>query len=118
MRAHAAITVSGPRDEIQRRWTEAEHRHSDASDATVTFRDAPGDRGTEIHADLGSGGPRTSAALARVKDELRRFKQVIETGEVSRSDAVPDGERVQRKLRSRPAQPIADDELAAVVGGR
>jgi hypothetical protein len=55
--------------------------------------------------------------LARAKDDLRRFKQLVETGTIQRSDAAPDGERVERKLRQRPAAPAAESELQE-VGGR
>ncbi len=84
--------------------------------------DAPGDRGTEIHVDLEgstSGGKLGevvqklvgSAPLAKVKDDLRHFKQRVETGEVPRSDGSPEGERAERKLKQRPAQPLEDSEL-------
>jgi len=41
----------------------------------------------------------------QLRDDLRRFKQVIETGEVVRSDGSPDGMITQRLFRQRPAQP-------------
>jgi uncharacterized membrane protein len=89
MSSKAAITVHRPRDEVQRLWTTAEYRphHIEEADAAVTFKDAPGDRGTEIHVELRGGGrlrvPRAfgGAALSNVKDDLRRFKQHVETGE-------------------------------------
>jgi uncharacterized membrane protein len=125
MRSKAAITVNHPRDEVERLWRSAEHRPSyiAESDAAVTFKDAPGDRGTEIHVSLESTGPggklgdlvaKVSGgqpALARVKDDLRRFKQLAETGVIARSDGVPEGETVARKLKQRPAQPLDDAEL-------
>jgi hypothetical protein len=49
--------------------------------------------------------------LAKVKDDLRRFKQHVETGEIPRSDASPEGERAERKLKQRPAQPLREGEL-------
>ena len=128
MGSKAAITVNRPRAELQRIWSSSEHRpqYIADADAAVTFRDAPGDRGTEIHVDLGSG---TSAGglgaivrkltgaepLARVKDDLRRFKQHVETGEIPRSDGTPEGERVDRKLKQRPAQPLTDEERKEVL---
>ena len=42
----------------------------------------------------------------QVEDDLRRFKQVIETGEVVRSEGTPEGHRARRQLRQRPARPI------------
>jgi uncharacterized membrane protein len=84
---------------------------------SVRFVQAPGDRGTEIHLDLryaAPGGP-LGAAVAKlfgeeprqqVKDDLRRFKQVMETGEVVRSDGSPEGQTARRNLRQRPAHPL------------
>ena len=123
MRAHAAITVHRSREEVERLWR-SEHPPSeiDRAGAAVRFADAPGDRGTEIHVDLerelpggrlGEIGAKLAGRypLAKVKDDLRRFKAHVETGEVPRSDATPEGERVERKFKQRPAQPLAADEL-------
>jgi uncharacterized membrane protein len=87
--------------------------------------DAPGDRGTEIHVALErepSGGKLGEAMqklvgsepLAKVKDDLRRFKQRVETGVIARSEATPEGELAERKLKQRPAQPLAESELEKV----
>src|SRR5829696_8335927 len=94
----AAITVHHSRDEIERLWRE----HSPVEDADVTFADAPGDRGTEIHVELKGG---SAAPRAKLKDQLRRFKQQIETGQIPRSEGTPEGEAVERKFKQRPAQP-------------
>ena len=122
----AAVTVYRSREEVQRLWQDSEHRpeYIQATDAAVTFKDAPGDRGTEIHVDLeknGSGGigelvqKLTGAApLAKVKDDLRRFKQHVETGVIPRSDGTPEGEVAERKLKQHPAQPLDDAELERV----
>lgn len=65
---------------------------------TVTFLPAPGDRGTEVHVELRykpPAGP-LGAAIAKlfgkepgqqILSDLRRLKQVLETGEVMHSDA-------------------------------
>jgi uncharacterized membrane protein len=118
MTSKAAITVHRSRDEVQRLWSSSEYGPAfiGATEAAVTFKDAPGDRGTEIHVELGSAGnPVTSllrgAPLAKVKDDLRRFKQHVETGEIPRSDGVPEGELAERKLKQRPAQPLEESEL-------
>jgi hypothetical protein len=111
MNSKAAITVRRSRDEIQQLWSSSEHRPQSLE--SVVFKDAPGDRGTEIHIEVGRGR-RTRAALAKAKDGLRRFKQQVETGEIPRSDAAPEGERVERKLKQRPAQPLKDSELEEV----
>ena len=69
-----------------------------ANAGTVRFRPAPGNRGTEVHVALRYDPPGgvVTAALAKlfreepnqqVYDDLRAFKQVLETGEVIRSDA-------------------------------
>jgi hypothetical protein len=129
MHLKTAITVGRPRGEVERRWAELAAQRPSITDAgaTVAFRDAPGDRGTEIHIQLSDAvgdhrpGPLRALAgampLARAKDDLRRFKQLVETGTIQRSDAAPDGERVERKLRQRPAAPAAESELQE-VGGR
>jgi uncharacterized membrane protein len=119
-----AITVNRPRDEVQRLWLSPERRPEYIADsgATVTFKGAPGDRGTEIHVDLGDeGGGLGGVAkrltgngpppLAKIKDDLRRFKQLVETGTIARSDGAPEGELAERKLKQRPAQPLERDEL-------
>jgi uncharacterized membrane protein len=124
MGTRAAITVNKSREEVQRLWESSEHRpaYITGADAAVTFVDAPGDRGTEIHVDLEKSGPggrlgeivqklAGSAPLAKVKDDLRRFKQVAETGVIPRSDGTPEGELAERKLKQRPAQPLDEAEL-------
>lgn len=116
----AAITVYRAREETERLWRSPEFGPPYAAEAgaAVSFTDAPGGRGTEIRVDLDAhaGGGRlseivqrlvTSASLAKVKDDLRHFKQLVEAGEIARSDGAPDGERLERKLRQRPAQPVA-----------
>ena len=121
MASRAAITVHRPPEEVRRMWHTGEYPHEyvDGINAAVTFRDAPGDRGTEIHVQpergTGLGGLvqklRRSVSLAKVMDDLRRFKQLVETGEVARSEGVPEGERAERKLKQRPAQPLHESEL-------
>src|SRR5829696_142747 len=111
MTSKAAVTVNRPHEEVRSLWGDPdwvrEHR------ASVRFEDAPGDRGTEIHVVLeppSLAGRLTGSALAEVKNELRRFKQRVETGEIPRSDGTPEGERVGRKFKQRPAQPLSSDE--------
>ncbi|WP_345630820.1 SRPBCC family protein [Rugosimonospora acidiphila] len=82
----------------------------------VSFAPAPGGRGTEVRVELDFSPPagRLGAAVAKLfgehpyqqaRDDLRRFKQVIETGEVTRSDASPDGLNARRQLAQRPGRP-------------
>jgi uncharacterized membrane protein len=84
---------------------------------SVRFADAPGGRGTEVHVELRFDPPGgvVGAAFARllgehpdqqIRDDLRRFKQVLETGEVVRSEGSPEGVHGIRQLRQRPAQPV------------
>ncbi|TDC81053.1 SRPBCC family protein [Micromonospora sp. KC606] len=83
----------------------------------VRFVPAPGDRGTEVRVELGYAPPagRLGRAVAKlfgeepeqqVRDDLRRFKQVLETGEVVRSDASPEGITLRQQFLQRPAQPL------------
>jgi uncharacterized membrane protein len=126
MSSRTAITVHRSREEVQRLWSSSDHRprRTDRAKVRVTFKDAPGDRGTEIHVDLGAGGlvvrlPEVvqsvvaTVPLAKVKDDLRHFKQLVETGEIPRSDAVPEGERFERKFKQRPAQPLERQQAGA-----
>ena len=127
MSQQAAITVLRSREEVQRLWQSPEYRteYIHDADAAVTFKDAPGDRGTEIHVDLeesARGGKlgemvqkvAGTEPLAKAKDDLRRFKQLVETGEIARSEGRPEGEKVEGKLKPRPAQPLDDAELEKV----
>jgi hypothetical protein len=105
----ATITVLRPREELERLWREHEPLEG------ATFKDAPGDRGTEIQVDVESGGVLKKLTgddpRAKAMDALRRFKAFVETGEVPRSDATPEGELAERKLKQRPAQPLDESEL-------
>ena len=122
MTVKAAITVNKPVSEVQERWRDPELRpeYVEASDAGVRFGAAPGDRGTEIHVELDAGGRlerlmqkvQPSDPRAKVMDDLRRFKQVVETGVVTRSEGQPEGERAETTVKPRPAQPLSEDELA------
>ena len=84
---------------------------------SVDLSPAPGARGTEVrvHLSYSVPGGRAGRAVARllgeephqqVEDDLRRFKQVIETGQVVRSDGSPEGHSASRQLFQRPAQPV------------
>lgn len=84
---------------------------------TVRFADAPGGRGTEVRVEIryeppgGAAGQAVARLLGehpdqQVHDDLRRFKQVMETGEVVRSEGSPEGVRAMRQVRQRPARPV------------
>jgi uncharacterized membrane protein len=71
-------------------------------EGSVRFDQAPADRGTEVHVDLRYDAPggKAGAAVAKlfgeeptqqIGDDLRRLKQVLETGEVVRSDGSLEG---------------------------
>lgn len=89
-----------------------------ASTGTVHFAPAEGDRGTVIRVDLRYHSPRrrVGGALAKIfgadpgtqlDNDLRRFKQVMETGEVVHSDA-----SIHRGRH--PARPPSLEELEAL----
>lgn len=82
---------------------------------SVRFGPAPGGRGTEVvvELDFDVPGGRLAELVAKmlgeepvleVEDDLRRFKQVMETGEIIRSEGSPDGTRPH--VKQRPAQPL------------
>jgi uncharacterized membrane protein len=84
---------------------------------SVSFKPAPGDRGTEIRLDMRYAAPGgvVGATVAKLlgeapdqqaSDDLRRFKQIVETGIVVRSDGTPEGTNTRRLLHQRPAQPL------------
>jgi hypothetical protein len=121
MSVRAVITVLREPDEVERLWRSSEFRpeYIASTDASVRFAKAPGDRGSEITVEL-EGPSRIGQAVgkltgsdprAKVKDDLRRFKQHVETGVIPRSEGSPSGEALERKLKQRPAQPLKDSEL-------
>ena len=86
-----------------------------ANRGRVRFIDAPGDRGTEVHVDLEYAPPLgpLGAMVAQLfgeepaqqtADDLRRFKQLIETGRVVSSEATVE----DRRVRQRAAQPLSE----------
>jgi uncharacterized membrane protein len=92
----------------------------------VLFLPAPGGRGTEVHVALDYRIPRgvVGKAVARwfgeepsqqLDDDLRRFKQVMETGEVVRSDGAPRGNQAREEFPQHPAHPLTDDERAEAL---
>ena len=91
-----------------------------AHHGSVVFRDAPGDRGTEVHLELAFEPP--AGAIGRsigrmfqavpeqsLKNDLRRLKQIMETGEIVHSDAsIHEGPH--------PARPSAPEEAPLTEG--
>ncbi|KAA0941940.1 MULTISPECIES: SRPBCC family protein [Streptomyces] len=88
----------------------------------VRFVPAPGDRGTELRVtlryDLPGGAVGKAAARyfgeephQQLDDDLRRFKQIAETGEVVRSEGAPGGKRARGEFPQHPARPLTENEL-------
>jgi uncharacterized membrane protein len=102
----------------------------DGADVTnegrVEFMAAPGGRGTELHVNISYSMPagKLGEAVARyfgedphqqLDDDLRRLKQILETGEVVRSEGAPGGKRARQEFPQHPAQPLTDSEYAKEV---
>jgi uncharacterized membrane protein len=92
----------------------------------VRFVPAPGGRGTEVHVTLSYEMPGGALGKAAAKyfgeepsqqldDDLRRFKQVLETGEVIRSDGAPRGKQAREEFPQHPARPLTDEERKEVL---
>ena len=84
----AAITVNRSREDVEGRWRAERPSELGGIAGPVTFRGAPGERGTEIHVEV------DDKQLAKAKDGLRRFKQLVEVGEIVRSESAPEAERM------------------------
>jgi uncharacterized membrane protein len=87
-----------------------------ASEGSVRFVAAPGDQGTEVHVALDYAPPAGALGAAVAKlfgeepnqqlaDDLRRFKQLVETGEIARSDGSPRGTRTADLVHQDAARP-------------
>jgi hypothetical protein len=108
VRVSESITINDSLERVEERWSNLEsmpeslrrcQRTSGGGDerAVVELRHAPGGRGTEVRIEMDyvPRGGALGAALARVlggdptgqvRQDLRRFKQIIETGEVVLSE--------------------------------
>jgi uncharacterized membrane protein len=85
----------------------------------VEFRSAPGDRGTEVHVYLSLRPPagRIGRAIAmimgedpeqQIREDLRRFKMLMEAGEIATIDGQPSG---RRSLKIRTLQPFDRESI-------
>jgi uncharacterized membrane protein len=94
-------------------------------EGVVRFVPAPGDRGTEVHVELRYAPPAGALGVAiakisgqapeqQVAADLRRLKQLLETGQVVRSEATVGG----RRIRQRPAEPLEGAPPAPVEASR
>jgi uncharacterized membrane protein len=92
-----------------------------STNGVVLFRDAPGNRGTEVLVDItyalpfGAVGDAVAGLFGesprmQINDDLRRFKQVMETGDIVRSDGSPAGPSVQRRVVQLPGQPVTAND--------
>lgn len=94
-----AVTVKAPLEAAEAAWIEwCVAGHSKLkNDYAIRFEPAPGARGTEVH--LSGGGSRSTT-----REELRQFKQLLETGQIVVSDgpglwkpAQPSGDRAGQR---------------------
>jgi uncharacterized membrane protein len=117
MSVSSAVTIRGTQQEIAARLPQAEPPLSD-DDAQVSYAPTPGDRGTEVRVVLpnapGGLGQKVAAVVGvdaqrELDDALRRFKQLLETGEIPRSDGSPTGTDARAQRSQEPAQPSGDD---------
>jgi uncharacterized membrane protein len=92
---------------------------------SVRFQPAPAEQGTEVRVQVEYSPP--GGALGKVvaklfgeepnqqiSDEVRRFKQLVETGEIARSDGSPLGARTKNAVHQRDGHPLDDDEARSV----
>jgi uncharacterized membrane protein len=110
----AEIVVDRPAEQLS--WRSVDGADVD-NDGSVAFRAAAGGRGTEIHVDLRYRPPggRVGRAVAKLlgeepdqqlRDDLRRAKQILEVGEIVRSEGSPTGQSTRQQVAQRPAQPV------------
>lgn len=120
-RIRKTVTIAKTRDEVEEAWANAAdlRRKVDGRGAQVSFERAPGDRGTELAVEFTFDPPAgefgvvaqklTGTDLAtELADDLRRFKQLVETAQIVRSDSTPDGHLLAEHLRQRAAQPLEE----------
>jgi hypothetical protein len=125
-RIRKSVTVSRPQQEVETAFNAAQELRQKLEEegAEVRFERAPGDRGTEIVVEwvqqpplgeLGVVAQKLSGndLATELSDDLRRLKQQIETGQVVRSDGVPQGHLLIGQLKQRPARPLEDKEAVA-----
>lgn len=116
----AVMTTDRPNDMIAWQSTDGADIENSGS---VQFRPAPNNVGTELTVELRYKPPagKLGAAIAKlfgeepeiqIADDLRAFKQVLETGEVVRSDSTELGNR----LSHRPAQPRTEASVEEAKG--
>ncbi len=97
-----AITVRSPLEAVEAGWLDwcASGHSRLKNNYAIRFEPAPGARGTEVH--LAGGG-----STGTLREELRRFKQRLETGEIPMSDG-PGLSRPARPRDSEYFRPLAE----------
>lgn len=95
-----AVTILATEAEIRPRLRELEVDGL----GNVVLQQAPGARGTEVVIE----SPKNKQ---KAKAELRKVKQLVEVGEIVRSEGAPEGSDAKRQLKQRPGQPLSDKEL-------
>ena len=132
VRVSESVTINESMERVEERWSNLEtlpeslrqcRRASDGGPerAIVEFRHAPGGRGTEVRVEMeyAPRGGVLGAALAKVvgadptgqvRQDLKRFKQLVETGEIVLSD----GPSLQRP--GQPAERVQEVRNAAGLG--
>ncbi len=121
----AEITEDVPGQRIA--WRSLEGASVDNA-GSVQFRPAPADQGTEVRLELQYSPPggALGSVVAKlfgqepnqqISDDLRRFKQIVETGEIARSDGSPLGSRNRNQAHQHDGHPLDDDEAAKVRAG-
>jgi len=124
MLVRKAVTINLPPDEVEQAWqAERELRTKvEEAGAFASVTAAPGGRGSELAVELVSSPPAGElGGLAQkltgndlptqLADDLRRFKQRLETGAIVRSDSTPEGHTLVGHLKQRPAQPVPEEVL-------
>ena len=95
-----------------------------SNSGSVEFTPADNGDGTEVRVTIGYGLPGGALGKAvatlfgespdqQVNDDLRRFKQILETGQVLRSDGSPEGTAAARQMHQHPAQPATREGATA-----
>jgi hypothetical protein len=120
-RIRKAVTINRPQHEVEEAWAASTElrRKVEEEGASVRFAEAPGGRGTELivefdyeppAGDLGAAVQKLAGQdlATQLSDDLRRFKQLVEIGEVVRSDGTPDGHLLSAHLKQRAACPLEE----------
>jgi uncharacterized membrane protein len=120
MAASSAVTINRSEQEITSQLSQADPLLA-SDDVRISYGPAPGNRGTEVRVVLeksvpgGALGQKVAAVVGtdpqrQLDDALRRFKQLVETGEVIRSEGSPGGTDAKQQRSQRPAEPVAAEE--------